>query len=230
VWSDCNIFSNDFDSSDAITMGSHELGMNNNPSVVQQASSSAEFVEAIFRMHMMDVRSVLDLTYGNGTFWNWDVCNICPKLFLHPLSEFTPDFRNTLISSRKFQCVVFDPPFTANGPSEQSHNARYGSDRSQSGTPQNIHEVRTLLAQGLLEAMRISSKWVLLKTQDVIESGKLHSSVNLAYMLFEQFGYRVVDYVLYDAPRRPQPDSERGATVRHFRNRPSVFILASRKS
>jgi hypothetical protein len=189
--------------------------------VIQYPPSSSDIICAIFEMHMPDVITILDLTYGSGTFWNWR--NESP--------EFLPDadFRNTGLKSRSFDCVVFDPPFTANGPSEQSHNARYGADRSQNGAPQNIHEVRALLASGLVEAMRISRKYVLVKTQDVVESGKLHSSVELAMILLREFDYRVVDYVLYDAPRRPQPDLERGATVRHFRNRPSVFILGVRK-
>jgi hypothetical protein len=171
-------------------------------------------------MHMSDVVTIFDLTYGNGTFWD-DLDT--------PLFDPSLDFRNTGLPSRSYDCVVFDPPFTANGPSSNSHNARYGADRSQDGAPQNIHEVRALLASGLIEAMRISSKFVLLKTQDVIESGKLHSSTGLAFTLFREFDFRVVDYVVYDAPRRPQPDEARGSAVRHFRNRPSMFILAARK-
>lgn len=201
-----------------------------NSQVIQSPSSSAEIVKNIFNMHMPFVKSVFDLTYGNGTFWT---------CFEQTLIQYDPglDFRNTGKPFCSYDCVVFDPPFTANGPmyhastSETlpSHNARYGADRSQANAPKNIHEVRSLLASGLIEAMRISSRFVLVKTQDVVESGKLHSSTELVQTLFRLFGFRVVDYVLYNAPRRPQPDIERGSVLRHFRNRPSVFYLGERK-
>lgn len=213
--------------------------------VIYTGQSSADCVKSFFDLHIGYGVAVLDLTYGNGTFWDWPRDElVAPDWSLtvneknrtfhgdgtHEPLPAGEDFRATRWCSRSFDVVVFDPPFTANGPSKDGHQKRYGADRSQEGAPQNIHEVRALLAGGLVEAMRLSRKWVLLKTQDVVESGKLHDSEGLARMLFMAFGFRIVDYRLYDAQRRAQPDEARGATVKHFRNRPSIFMLAKRGS
>lgn len=211
--------------------------------VIYDGATSALCVKSFFDMHIKESSiDVLDLTYGNGTFWNWNydgewqidltANDLNGYTYTGPEHQrpvdYTHDFRNSGWKSRSYDVVVFDPPFTANGPSKDGHQKRYGADRSQAWAPQNIHEVRSLLASGLIEAMRLSKKWVLLKTQDVIESGKLHDSEGLARMLFQQFGFRIVDYRLYDSTRRPQPNEARGATQKHFYGRPSVFYLAKR--
>lgn len=202
--------------------------------VLFEGATSAECVKSFFDLHIGEADSVIDLTYGSGTFWKWDWeerVNWLVRNDRHVemfVNQCNDDFRATRWQSRHFDVVVFDPPFTANGPSKEGHQKRYGADRSMDGAPQNIHEVRSLLASGLIEAMRLSKKWVLVKTQNVIESGRLHDSEGLVRSLFLHFGFRIVDYRLYAAHRRAQPDEARGATPKHFRERPSVFFLAKR--
>ena len=206
--------------------------MNKPTPVIYTGQSSAECVKSFFDMHIKETMlRGLDLTYGQGTFWDWNTSDIflkftCNDKYVDGMDSF--DFRATGYTSRNWDVVVFDPPFTANGPSKDGHQKRYGADRSQDGAPKNIHEVRSLLASGLIEAMRLSKRWVILKTQDVIESGKLHDCEGLARDLFRHFGFRIVDYRLFLSHRRPQPDGARNAKQKHFRDRPSVFYLAKR--
>ena len=171
-----------------------------------------------------DVRT-LDLTYGLGVFWK----KYAPRQLT--TNDFFKDadrhqnFTATDFGDRSFELVVFDPPFTANGPSKQRHQERYGSHRDQEGAPQNIKDVRRLLVGGIKEACRISGRWVLVKTQDVVESGQLHPNVNLALNTLVKYGFKIHTEVPFQPNRRPQPKGRRDTGLGA---RPSVFILAER--
>jgi hypothetical protein len=214
--------------------------------------TSSEVIRDIFDMHFYHYTTapfeVLDLTYGKGTFWNWDYATTFPNmvLFKNDLyvenwddpNMFNGDFTKTDFPDKSFDIVVFDPPFSAHGPPSdgQAHMARYGSDRSQGG-PQNINDVQTLLYHGIREAKRLSKYGIIMKTQSVIESGNYfpaqgHAEFVLTSDFEEKYNrdhFKIVDELFFLKSRRPQPDAARGAKVRHFRNRPSIFIVGKRK-
>ena len=208
--------------------------------------TSAEVIRDIFAMHFTtrnayDPLRVLDLTYGKGVFWKWDYLSKEIGPFKgYPYIKLTKnDFYNppvdgtaldfTLLSNLPdsyFDIVVFDPPHSAHGPSSDSK--RYGSSRDQKGAPQNYNEVNRLLVNGIKEATRLASWGIVVKTMDVIESGKYRLSELYAENSLVLRQFDIVDKVYFAPPRRPQPDKARGAKVKHFRNRPSVFIVAKR--
>jgi hypothetical protein len=205
---------------------------------LQLTGTSADAIKSIFKLHMPGGGTVLDLTYGMGTFWRWDWK--AAGIGLETSDLYTPadhawDFtwlpfsRFDMVSQwREWDALVFDPPFTANGPQRNGHRHqdRYGSTRDQEGAPQNIHDVHRLLREGTAEACRVARKLVVVKTQDVVESGRLHRSVYVAETAIRQAGWHVEDVKELLTGRRAQPDAARGATVRHFRNRPSIFLIA----
>jgi len=195
---------------------------------LRTSGTSAEIIRDIFALHFPEAREVVDLTYGKGTFWKWpiDFVLIPNDKFASPDCEFREDFTATCWPCDEFHIAVFDPPFTANGPSKEGHQKRYGADRSQDGAPQNISDVHRLLRLGTLEACRIASEGVIVKTQDVIESGKYHDSEGVARDALREAGWRIIDTVRFLKGRRPQPDAARGSRIQHFRNRPSVFLIA----
>lgn len=170
----------------------------------------------------------LDLTYGQGVFWR----KFKPEsltandMYVMPndgLTIYQTDFMSTPLLTGHWSLVVFDPPFTANGPSKNPHNERYRSHRDQAGAPQNVKEVRSLLVGGIKEACRISNKWVIVKTQDVVESGQLHANVVLALNTLVKCGFNIHTEIPFTPSRRPQPSGRR---VTGLGGRPSVFMLA----
>jgi hypothetical protein len=169
--------------------------------------------------------STLDLTYGLGVFWKQFTPNQLMTNDRFEVADYRQDFTATDFDDRSFELVVFDPPFTANGPSKQRHQERYHSHRDQEGAPQNIKDVQRLLVGGIKEACRISVRWLLVKTQDVVESGQLHANVNLALNTLVKSGFNIVREIEYHSNRRPQPPGRR---VTGLGRRPSVFILAER--
>jgi hypothetical protein len=217
--------------------------------------TSAEIIRDIFRMHSPKqpgpVR-VLDMTYGNGTFWKWDWTGPgidLTKVDLYGTEDDVLPLDCTALpfSGGSFDWVVFDPPFTANGPQSEgsSSNDRYRATRGQDGAPGNAGQVRDLMIAGVLEACRVASTGIVVKMQDTVESGKLHLNVATVMALLNDdirlqldggaecpntIGWKVVDYVMFLPSRRAQPDAARGAVVRHFRNRPSFFTVAKRSS
>lgn len=164
----------------------------------------------------------LDLTYGKGVFWRKFKPSSLATNDLYEVAMIQRDFLNTGFDAI-YDLVVFDPPFTANGPSENPHNERYGSQRDQSGGPQNVKDVRKLLVGGIREACRISNRWVIVKTQDVVESGNLHANVVLALNTLVKCGFNIHTEIPFNSTRRPQP---KGRRVTGLGSRPSVFILA----
>lgn len=212
----------------------------NSIEALRTEGTSAEIISDIFEMHFPDAKTVYDATYGRGTFWQWnwlerglkltaaDLISEPDSVGLLDLERFYSNRDFTEPISGQYDVIVFDPPFTANGPNRNdSFQERYGADRSMPGAPQNINDVRTLLIDGLLRVCNVRrSTGVIVKTQSVIESGKFYDNESLAAMQLILNGWHVVDRIYFRGARRPQPDAARGATVKHFRNRPSVFLIA----
>ena len=166
----------------------------------------------------------LDLTYGQGVFWRLFEPFQLVTNDLYEGAMIQKDFMSGLsFDVDAFSLVVFDPPFTANGPSETPHNERYGSHRDQPGGPKNVKAVRAMLVGGIKEACRISNKWVIVKTQDVVESGQLHANVVLALNTLVKCGFNIHKEMPFRSARRPQPGGRR---VTGLGGRPSAFILA----
>jgi hypothetical protein len=201
--------------------------------------TSAEVIRDIFAMHFTthnayDPLRVLDLTYGKGVFWKWDYRSKYPymkltknDLYNTPVDGTALDFTlPSNLPNNYFDIVVFDPPHSAHGPSSDSK--RYGSSRDLTGAPQNYKEVYKLLAGGIMEATRLASWGVIIKTMSVIESNIYRTSHLYAGLVLANTDFYIDDEIYFLPPRRPQPDKARGAKVKHFRNRPSVFIVGKR--
>ena len=198
---------------------------------IHHGRSSAEVIERIFA-DLPTPLTVLDLTYGMGTFWKWpwedDLVLVTNDLYTE--ADTNHDFTAMPDANRSFDIVVFDPPFTAQGPNtkaDERHNDRYGSTRDLPGAPQNIQGVHDLLLLGISEACLIAQKYVIVKTQDVVESGRLHSSVNLALNEIVATGFNITRTIRFFAPRRAQPEGRR---VTGLGGQPSLFIVAERNT
>lgn len=223
---------------------------------VRTTGTSADVMHDLFALHLGPIDrplTALDLTWGKGSFWRrwldlWAVRLTRNDLHVSD-AEYHHDFKRTPWPERSFDVVVFDPPFTANGPSRDGRQKRYGSDRSVAGAPQRAQAVRDMLEAGLREAMRLARYALIVKTQDVTESQRVWWNADAACRMLEAdrppfarydeaaggkrvklTGYwQVEDKVWLRSARAPQPDRERGTAPQRMRNRPSVFIYAVRK-
>jgi hypothetical protein len=115
---------------------------------------------------------ILDLTYGDGGFWKkWRSV----MLSTNDLDETKwvdrhEDFCNTSWPDKTFDSVVFDPPYKLQGtPASPEMDRRYGTREYTS--VQKIEELHFL---GCKEAVRLSRKYVLVKTMDQVAGGKVH--------------------------------------------------------
>lgn len=186
-------------------------------------SESWPVLRDIFALRFPEAETVLDLTYGLGTFWKWDYPFKLHKNDWVTEADTSHDFID--YPAARYDVVVFDPPFSAIGPPSDGKgdwSARYGASRAQGG-PQNIKEVVAYTLAGIESAMRIARCGVILKTQRVIESMKLHDVPHAAKVEIYSNGWEVSDHVYLHAPKRPQPPGRR---VLNFRNVLSEFIVA----
>jgi len=205
--------------------------------VLHPGKNSSEVIHDIFAMHISPPCSVLDLTFGLGGFWKWGWRSAGVDLTVNDqysqpkspgLTIMRHDFTSVPIPDNSFDVVVFDPPFTANGPQRGTdrHQDRYGATRDLVGAPQNMKDVHRLMELGTSTATRLARRAVIIKTQDVIESDRYWDSEEVLCSSLKSANSRAEDNIRYLNARQPQPDKVRGSKIKHFRNRPSVFIYA----
>lgn len=197
---------------------------------VRVGGTSAEVIRDLFTMHFYprsDKLSVLDLTYGLGVWWRWDWSGRVEltRNSLHGEGELHLDYTKAVpLARRSFDVVCFDPPFAAMGPSKKmpGYRERYGGTRGPG--LKSVMDVRRGLIAGIKNATLLARMGVIVKTQNVIESGENWDNVHLAEDTLGGVGWRTEDWA-YMVPEggRPQPEGRREL---HLRNRPSVFIVA----
>jgi len=195
--------------------------------------TSAEVIRDVFALYVKNHSSVLDLTYGKGTFWNWNwpkrwIILTANDLYVTEGIDTAWDFRRLPETTRRWDVVVFDPPFSAMGPSSDgnnNHSERYGAGRHQQGGPQNIRDVMDWTVEGIAEATSVANKLVVVKCQPVVESGRYWDTPHIVKDALLARGWRIDDVVFFASHRRPQPNDRR---VVHFRNVVSQFIVAGK--
>ena len=209
------------------------------PLKAKETLRSSDIIERIFLTHFLYVDSVLDATWGLGRFWKWDWQRhdlalsgndlYAPEPTVNVPDAFTRmDFTcwPDVAEWHHVDVVVFDPPFTAQGPNkdaDQRHNDDYGSTRDLPGAPQNIRDVERLLVDGIKQCAAIAKVGLVVKTQPVVESGILHSSDTLAANTIVSAGFNIVEWIPFSPPRRAQPPGRR---VTGLGGRPSMFLVA----
>lgn len=164
----------------------------------------------------------VDLTFGLGRFWGARPetlvrCDIDPNLDV----DVVCDFGATPFADGSFATVVFDPPYKLNGSGGScAEDAGYG-------VADQWDNRRDLYRRGIAEAARICRRGgtVLIKGQDQIAGGTLHSFPALAIPLAEAGGLAPIGQLHVSGVTRPQPP---GRPQRSPRNTAST-LLAFRK-
>ena len=158
---------------------------------------------------------VLDVTYGEGTWWaKWQ-----PEPFAaHDLYTLDGvDFRKLPEAPNSVAHVIYDPPYASNGgrPTKTSVSrmrAKYGTLDDVKGWQQ----VFARNTRGLRECIRVVAPKgvVLVKCMDFVEGGRLRMGSTTMMAVAEHLGMRLQDYFVHETGLGPQPKFNLDGTTR----------------
>lgn len=182
---------------------------------------NAELIADVARLGYLD-GLVLDCTYGEGNFWTkWQ-----PELLIgcdliesrSPIGQ-SIDFRDMPWPSRHFDSVVFDPPYKLNGTPDPELDARYGVH-----IPTRWQDRMQLILDGTAEAGRVANKFLLVKCQDQVCSGKVRWQTDEVTQVATIIGFRKRDRFNF-LSYRPQPADR---SQKHARHNCSTLLVFER--
>jgi hypothetical protein len=139
------------------------------------AGTNAGLIAAIAPLYLHG-NTVMDVTYGRGKWWD----RYRPEgLICHDLTLDGVDFRHLPEDDDSVDVVCFDPPYVPcgslpheGGNGKQAHardfRERFGLQ------PMARSQIIALFDDGLREAARVASRWVLAKCGDYVTGGRFH--------------------------------------------------------
>jgi hypothetical protein len=137
-----------------------------------QTGTNADLIARVAPLYLTG--SVLDVTYGEGKWWD----RFRPAEFTyHDLHKVDGvDFRNLPHDDDSFDAVCLDPPYVPQGGTASSTrgtlNFRDRFGLMDESTP--WWETKALMQDGFTECARVSRRWVLVKCSDFVSGGKFH--------------------------------------------------------
>jgi hypothetical protein len=166
--------------------------------------------------------NVLDLSYGEGTFWKDHQPDSLTTNDIDPLKgDHHQDFRATLWPSRFFDTVIFDPPYKLGGtPASPDMDARYGTSQAMTR-----NEVLCLLVGGVAEGARLSDDLLIVKAMDQVNGGRVRWQTDVATEVARACEFRKIDVLILPGGRK-QPA---GTKQQHARHEYSTLLIFGRK-
>lgn len=184
---------------------------------VDQWRNNAEMIAGVADCGYLDRNwSTMDVTYGKGTFWKVFMPR---RLIAHDRYTLDGvDFRDLPHRRNSVEVVVFDPPYKLNGtPMLHEMDARYGTEEAMP-----IAVRHEMICDGLTECIRVARRYVLLKCQDQVASGKVHWQTRIFADHGEECGARLVDAFILVGAGRQQPE---GRSQVHARRNYSTLLV-----
>jgi hypothetical protein len=197
--------------------------------------TNAEIIQACVTLGFLNRdMKVLDPTYGNGLWWTlWKP----RRLVKHDLTLDGVDFRNQPHRDNSFDAAAYDPPYVSVGGRETSRIKAMYEAYGLLGAPVSPRLLQILINDGLKEMWRLVKPqgYVLVKCQDYVSSGKLHSGTFHTEFVARDLGFEIVEkFIHVKKSGGPQPGnrtrkSESGERVaskqQHARHNASVLIV-----
>lgn len=147
--------------------------------------------------------SVLDATYGEGTFWNEWRPEALTTNDLYKPADFAYDYTALPWAAESFDAVVFDPPYKLTGtPRSGQKDERYGTEK-----PMKMAERRADIVVGALCCFRVARERLLVKCQDQVACGQMQWQTRWVTDAIEAAGGRLADrfdYLYAPQPQRSQ--------------------------
>lgn len=127
-----------------------------------QTGTNAELIERVAPLYLSG--SVLDVTYGEGKWWE----RFQPTDFTyHDLHKVDGvDFTNLPHDDRTFDTVCFDPPYVMSGGESATHDGfqdAYGVGNKYIGSNSGF---AGLIHDGLVDSARVARRWLLVKCME----------------------------------------------------------------
>jgi hypothetical protein len=186
--------------------------------------TNAHLIEAVARIGYLQPQwSTLDPTYGQGTWWRrWR-----PDpgyLTAHDQATHGIDFRKLPYGEQTFEVVAFDPPYKLNGTPTPLVDARYGVD-----VPARWEDRYELCLDGIVECSRIARRYLLIKCQDQVCSGKVRWQTKDFAAAAEDYGFAQVDrFDRLGSRTQPGDGTDDARTQRHARRNSSTLLVMER--
>jgi hypothetical protein len=135
-----------------------------------QVQTNANATAGLLRVLFPDARTILDMTYGKGNFWNGKADVEVVGIDLDPgrARDVCADFTRLPFADGAFDVAIFDPPYQWDmGRGKASIiGALFGTYGSEA-------DAKRAVQLGSLEAWRVSRLGVLVKVQNYIHASRL---------------------------------------------------------
>lgn len=180
--------------------------------------TNGHLIADVARLHYLD-GTVLDATYGDGTFWReWKPTHLTTN-DRYKSADHAWDYLDLPCRDAAFDCVVFDPPYKLNGtPVNDAQDKHFGTDRKR-----KVPEVMDELVRGAQECWRVAREHLLVKCQAQVA---LHRMWWQDEVVAQTIGleHKVDEFHFLYTPR-PQPG---GRPQRHARRNYSTLLVFAR--
>ena len=219
----------------------------------QKWPDNAALIKAMFDMHVWpkkwaqppNVVTVLDPTYGRGTWWAWchyKTLSLAGALIIddvpfiptpgplvivgHDIRRDRVDYRHLPEPDETFDVVTFDPDYIAPGGRETStiadFNDRYGL-KEQYESPESLQDS---IGAGIRQCARVLKPQGILmaKCTNYVSSGKLWLGEHHTIQAGLEAGLVVEDIVVHVGGTGPQPDRP-NSRQQHVRSNSSRLIV-----
>lgn len=166
---------------------------------------------------------VLDVTYGiAGGFWTIYRPAQLITADLSPTSAMiVANFKHLPFADRSVPAVVYDPPYKLNGTPDPAIDTRYGVAQ-----PTRWQDRIALILRGTTEAARVADRYLLIKVQDQVCSGKIRWQTDMVTKVADLAGFRKVDrFELHSYRKQPA-----GRSQEHTRSDTSQLLIFGRET
>ena len=169
--------------------------------------SNGVLIATVARLGHLGGPTVLDSTYGRGSFWTrYRPAGLLTNDMHTPGVDMRADFREMPLRDASMPVVVFDPPYISTG-SRETSSVDDLYDRFGLGNLSGWRAIRRLIGAGLAEQARILTPRgrLLVKCMDHTESGRKVWNTFHVYNEAERLGLRMVDRFHHLTGGGPQP-------------------------
>lgn len=163
--------------------------------------SSSDIIAKMLYVLMPEAKTVLDVTYGDGVFWDTAFTGLLKNIVvtgidLNPAKAnnecIVGDFRHLTYNNNEFDVVIFDPPFQTDSGKDSIMAKKYSSYDT-------LDDMHIAISQGIKEAWRVAKVGIVVKVQDHIHGAKL---VRMTEWIDELVPVPLYDYVMLQSSNK----------------------------